>query len=66
VLARHLRRHLDTRLLDPHVTQRAYLSLISLGEKSAIASRGSFAAAGHWAWLWKDWIDRRFINRFKR
>jgi selenide,water dikinase len=66
VLARHLRRHLDTRLLDPHVPQRAYLSLISLGEKSAIASRGSFAAAGHWAWLWKDWIDRRFINRFNR
>lgn len=66
VLARHLRGHLETRLLDPFVPQTAYLSLISLGEKSAIASRGSFAAAGHWAWLWKDWIDRRFMNRFNR
>jgi len=66
VLARRLRGHLETRLLDPFVPQRAYLSLVSLGEKSAIASRGSLAAAGHWAWLWKDWIDRRFMNRFNQ
>lgn len=66
VLARQLRRHLATGLLDPFVPQQDFLSLISLGEKSAIASRGSFAAAGHWAWLLKDQIDRRFMDRFNR
>jgi selenide,water dikinase len=64
VLAHHLRRHLQTGLLDPFIPQENFLTLISLGDKSAIASRGSFAAAGHWAWLLKDWIDRRFMARF--
>jgi selenide,water dikinase len=66
VLARQLRRYLEMRLLDPFVPQRAFLSLVSLGEKSAIASRGSLAAAGHWAWVWKDLIDRRFMAGFNR
>jgi len=54
------------RQLDPFVPQRRFLTLVSLGEKSAIASRGGWAAAGHWAWLWKDYIDRRFMARFSR
>jgi selenide,water dikinase len=66
VLARHLRRHLERRRLEPFVPQRAFLSLVSLGEKSAIASRGSWAAAGRWAWVWKDFIDRRFMAGFNR
>jgi selenide,water dikinase len=66
VLADHLRRHLEMRQLDPFVPQLRFLSLVSLGEKSAIASRGGWAAAGHWAWLWKDYIDRRFMARFSR
>ena len=64
VLALHLRRHLQTGLLDPFKPQENFLTLISLGDNTAIASRGSFAAAGHWAWILKDWIDRRFMARF--
>ncbi|OYW53516.1 MAG: hypothetical protein B7Y80_14745 [Hyphomicrobium sp. 32-62-53] len=66
VLAHHLRRHLQTGLLDPYIPQKDFLTLVSLGDKTAIASRGSFAAAGHWAWILKDWIDRRFMARFNR
>jgi selenide,water dikinase len=64
VLAHHLRRHLQTGLLDPYIPQCDFLTLVSLGDKTAIASRGSLAAAGHWAWVLKDWIDRRFMARF--
>lgn len=66
VLAEHLRRHLAMRLLDPFEPQRKFLTLISLGGKSAIASRGSLAVAGRWAWRLKDYIDRRFAAGFKR
>jgi selenide,water dikinase len=66
ILARQLRRQLEGRLLDPFEPQRQFLSLVSLGDKSAIASRGSFAVSGHWAWMAKDWIDRRFMARFNR
>lgn len=66
VLAHHVRRHLQTGLLAPYIPQKDFLTLVSLGDKTAIASRGSLAAAGHWAWLLKDWIDRRFMARFNR
>lgn len=66
VLAEHLRRHLEWRLLDGFVPQQHYLTLVSLGEKSAIADRNGLAFAGGWAWRWKDWIDRRFMASFTR
>jgi selenide, water dikinase len=37
------------------------LALISCGGRYAIASRGRWSAAGRWVWLWKDWIDRRWV-----
>ncbi len=44
--------------------QTDFLTLLSLGEKSAIAARGAYAAKGRWAWSWKDWIDQRFMKKF--
>lgn len=64
VLAENLRRAAAGETLQSFRPQDRFLSLISTGRKSAIASRGDFAAAGHWAWRWKDWIDRRFMARF--
>jgi selenide, water dikinase len=51
--------------LQPHIPQSKFLSLISLGEKSAIASRGGWVASGRWAWAWKDHIDRAFMRQFQ-
>lgn len=39
------------------------LNLLSLGERSAIASWGPLAVQGRWVWRWKDRIDRRFMSR---
>lgn len=64
VLADHLRRHLQQQLLDPMIPQRHFLTLVSLGGRTAIADRNGMAAAGRWAWHWKDWIDRRFMAQF--
>ncbi len=43
--------------------QSHYLKLISLGGKSALADRHTRTVGGSWAWRWKDWIDRRFMDR---
>ncbi len=50
---------------EPFVPQKQFLTLLSCGGKTAIASRGAFAAAGAWAWRLKDHIDRTFMRKFQ-
>ena len=40
------------------------LRLLYCGDHTAIALWGSWLAQGHWMWRWKDWLDRRFIDRY--
>eukprot|EP00850_Spirogloea_muscicola_P000811 SM000003S11056 [mRNA] locus=s3:656468:663565:+ [translate_table: standard] len=63
-LADNLRRHLLGKSLKPFRPQLKYLSLISTGNKYAIATRGDLAFEGSLLWLLKDWIDRGFMRKF--
>ena len=38
--------------------------LLATGPKDAVMSWGALSASGHWAWRWKDWIDRRFMRQY--
>jgi len=66
VLFRNLQRAAVEESLQPHYPQQRFLTLLSLGRQSAIAQRGSLSVRGDWVWRWKDWIDRRFMNRFSK
>jgi len=43
--------------------RKRYLSIISLGAKRAIASYGKWFWLGRWVWLWKNRLDKSFMNR---
>ena len=65
VLAHNLRAKLLGKKLKQHRPQQRFLSLVSLGDRRAVADRGPLSATGHWVWRWKDRIDREFMGRFE-
>jgi len=65
ILADNLRHTIDGRALERYRPQRRTLSLISTGDHHAVASWGTLAAQGAWAWRLKDWIDRRWMRLYQ-
>lgn len=64
VLAHNLRAAVLDKPLRTHRPQQRFLSLLSLGGKSATADKGSVSVTGAWVWHWKDRIDRKFMAHF--
>jgi selenide, water dikinase len=65
VLATNLRNAVGGAPLQRYFPQRRSLALISTGGRHAVATWGSIALGGRWAWRWKDWIDRRFMATYR-
>jgi selenide,water dikinase len=63
-LADNLRRFIQASPLKSFRPQSRYLALIGLGGKQALAIRGRFVAKGALWWHLKNWIDKRFIEKF--
>ncbi|HMV41385.1 MAG TPA: selenide, water dikinase SelD [Leptospiraceae bacterium] len=46
--------------------QKNFLTLLNIGDGTAIASRGKYAlGASEWIWSWKDSIDQDFMEKFQ-
>ncbi|NVO07891.1 MAG: FAD-dependent oxidoreductase [Rhodoferax sp.] len=65
VLAMNLAAALAGKPPTEHQPPANTLNLISCGDRYAIASWGKYSAQGRWVWRLKDWIDRRFLRRYR-
>jgi NADH dehydrogenase FAD-containing subunit len=64
VLSTNLQRMLAGNSPLSYKPQKRSLYLLATGPQEAIMSWGGWSASGHWAWRWKDWIDRRFMKQY--
>ncbi len=64
-LALNLRRYLGGGMLEEHLPKLRSLNLLACGRRSAIVSWGSWSSEGMWAWYWKNWIDRKFVAKYR-
>jgi NADH dehydrogenase FAD-containing subunit len=64
-LAMNLAATLAGQALTEHQPPKQTLNLLSCGNRYAIASWGKYSAQGRWVWWLKDWIDRRFLRRYR-
>ncbi|MEC4988316.1 MAG: selenide, water dikinase SelD, partial [Oscillatoria sp. PMC 1068.18] len=60
----NLQRIITGESLLSYQPQKRYLGLIGTGDKSAIASWSVFGWQSSAFWVWKDYIDRKFMARF--
>jgi selenide,water dikinase len=65
ILAHNLRATLSGAKLKPFHPQRRALYLVSTGDRYAVGTRNGITFAGAWVWRWKDYLDRRFMARFR-
>jgi selenide, water dikinase len=65
VLDANLRARLSGGRQRAYHPQRDYLTLLNLGDREAIAAKWGLALRGRSAYRLKDWIDRRFVERFR-
>ncbi|MDF1618746.1 FAD-dependent oxidoreductase [Petrocella sp. FN5] len=65
ILWENIKRKARGDLLKKYKPQKKYLSIVTLGNRRGILSYNKMVFTGKWPWYLKDWIDRRFINRYQ-
>lgn len=64
VIAANLRATLAGAPMRDYIPRPRTLYLLATSDKRAILSWGRLTAGGHLVWRLKDWIDRRFVQRY--
>lgn len=65
VLDHNLRARLRGERLRAYRPQRDFLTLLNLGDGTALGAKWGISFRGRWAMRWKDHLDRRFVEAFQ-
>lgn len=64
-LARNIVLYCKQENLLPHVLPATTLNLLACGRRYAIASYGAYSFKGAWVWYLKNYIDKKFMKKYK-
>lgn len=64
-LARNIVLYSTQQNLLPHVLPATTLNLLACGRRYAIASYGTYSFKGAWVWYLKNYIDKKFMKKYK-
>jgi len=65
VLTHNLRAALTGEPLREYTPQSDFLTLLNLGDGTALGAKKGLSFEGRWVMKLKDWIDRKFMQRFQ-
>ena len=65
ILAENLRHVLAGETLETYEPQSEFLSLLNLGDGTALGIKRGVSFEGRWVMKWKDRIDRAFMRLFQ-
>lgn len=65
VLTHNLRAALAGEPLSEYTPQSDFLTLLNLGDGTALGAKKGMSFQGRWVMRLKDWIDRKFMHRFQ-
>jgi selenide,water dikinase len=65
ILYENLLAFLEGRPLRRYLPQSDFLTLLNLGDGTALGAKWGRSFEGEWVMRLKDWIDRRFMKRFQ-
>lgn len=64
-VARNLKAMLTGTPLRSYKPQSDFLSLLNLGDGTALGAKHGFTIEGRWVMKLKDWLDRSFVRRYQ-
>ena len=64
-LRKNLHHALRGEPLEAYRPQRDFLTLLNLGDGTAVGDRNGLVFEGAWVFKLKDWIDQRFMEKFQ-
>ena len=64
-LTDNLRAKIAGNALEKYRPQKDFLTLLNLGDGTALGAKSGLSFEGEWVFRLKDWIDRRFMAKFQ-
>jgi len=66
ILASNIQAYLDSHPMTEYRPQKEFLKILLIGDEMALAVRGNKSLKGYFSWKLKEYLDRKFMNKYQK